>query len=71
MSFNPSDLGDLRSETKALHAGQVPDPTTNARAVPIYATTSYTFDDAAHAGFVMGDPVDHRPVPIGGQHSHR
>ena len=54
MSFNPNDLGDLRSETKALHAGQVPDPTTNARAVPIYATTSYTFDDAAHAARLFG-----------------
>ena len=35
--------------TLALHAGQTPDPTTHARAVPIYATTSYVFDDAAHA----------------------
>ncbi|HEX8939220.1 MAG TPA: homocysteine synthase [Candidatus Limnocylindrales bacterium] len=38
-----------RPETLALHAGQQPDPTTNSRAVPIYATTSYVFDDAAHA----------------------
>jgi len=38
-----------RPETLALHAGQQPDPATNARAVPIYATTSYVFDDAAHA----------------------
>ncbi|EFD55176.1 O-acetylhomoserine sulfhydrylase metC [Mycobacterium tuberculosis 02_1987] len=36
-------------ETKQIHAGQHPDPTTNARALPIYATTSYTFDDTAHA----------------------
>lgn len=28
--------------------GQTPDPTTNARAVPIYATTSYVFNDSAH-----------------------
>jgi len=35
--------------TMAVHAGQVPDPTTNARAVPIYATTSYVFDDTLHA----------------------
>ena len=54
MSFNPDHLGELHSETKALHAGQVPDPTTNARAVPIYATTSYTFDDAAHAARLFG-----------------
>jgi O-acetylhomoserine (thiol)-lyase len=35
--------------TRALHAGYSPDPTTNARAVPIYQTTSYTFDNSAHA----------------------
>jgi len=35
--------------TLALHAGQVKDPTTNARAVPIYATTSYLFNDTDHA----------------------
>ena len=54
MSFDPSALGALRPETKALHAGQVPDPATNARAVPIYATTSYVFDDAAHAARLFG-----------------
>lgn len=36
-------------ETLALHAGQSPDPTTGARAVPIYQTTSYVFNDAEHA----------------------
>jgi O-acetylhomoserine (thiol)-lyase len=36
-------------ETLALHAGQQPDPATGARAVPIYATTSYQFADADHA----------------------
>lgn len=35
--------------TLALHAGQIPDPTTNSRAVPIYQTSSYTFDSADHA----------------------
>lgn len=35
--------------TLAVHAGQIPDPTTKARAVPIYQTTSYVFDDADHA----------------------
>ena len=35
--------------TLAVHAGQAPDPTTKARAVPIYQTTSYAFDDADHA----------------------
>lgn len=36
-------------ETLALHAGQEADPATNARAVPIYQTTSYVFNDAEHA----------------------
>ena len=36
-------------ETLALHAGQTPDPTTGARAVPIYQTTSYVFKDSEHA----------------------
>jgi O-acetylhomoserine (thiol)-lyase len=36
-------------ETAALHAGQVPDPVTGARAVPIYQTTSYVFRDTEHA----------------------
>ncbi len=36
-------------ETLCLHAGQIPDPVTGARAVPIYQTTSYVFDDAEHA----------------------
>src|SRR5208337_4575443 len=36
--------------TIAVHGGQTPDPTTGARAVPIYQTTSYVFQDADHAG---------------------
>jgi O-acetylhomoserine (thiol)-lyase len=36
-------------ETRQIHAGQEPDPTTGARAVPIYQTTSYQFRDSAHA----------------------
>lgn len=38
-----------RPETIALHGGQVPDPTTGSRAVPIYQTTSYVFEDTRHA----------------------
>jgi O-acetylhomoserine (thiol)-lyase len=38
----------LRFETLQIHAGQEPAPGTNARAVPIYQTTSYTFDSAEH-----------------------
>jgi len=41
-------------ETLALHAGQESDPTTNARAVPIYQTTAYTFDSADHAADLFG-----------------
>jgi O-acetylhomoserine (thiol)-lyase len=39
----------LRFNTLAIHGGQEPDPATNARAVPIYQTTSYVFNDAEHA----------------------
>ncbi|HEY1767960.1 MAG TPA: homocysteine synthase [Terracidiphilus sp.] len=42
---NPQHLATL-----AVHAGQSPDPATGARAVPIYQTTSYLFQDADHAG---------------------
>jgi O-acetylhomoserine (thiol)-lyase len=38
-----------RFDTLSLHAGQVPDPTTGSRAVPIYSTTSYVFKDTDHA----------------------
>ena len=41
-------MSQHRFETLQLHAGQVPDPTTKSRAVPIYQTTSYTFDNAEH-----------------------
>ncbi len=40
---------DYGFETLCLHAGQVPDAATGARAVPIYQTTSYVFDDTDHA----------------------
>ncbi len=43
-----------RFETLQLHAGQVPDPATNARAVPIYQTTSYVFNNANHAAALFG-----------------
>ena len=41
-------------ETIALRAGQVPDPVTKSRAVPLYQTTSYVFDDADHAARLFG-----------------
>lgn len=49
-----SDTPTYRAETLALHAGQEVDPTTKSRAVPIYQTTSYVFDDADHAARLFG-----------------
>jgi cystathionine beta-lyase/cystathionine gamma-synthase len=41
-------MAEQRFETLQLHAGQVIDPTTKARAVPIYQTTSFAFDSCKH-----------------------
>jgi O-acetylhomoserine (thiol)-lyase len=41
-------------ETKQIHAGQTPDGTTHARALPIYQTTSFTFDSTEHAANLFG-----------------
>ena len=46
---NNGQQRQYKFETLQLHAGQVPDPATNSRAVPIYQTTSYTFNDTEHA----------------------
>src|SRR5574340_1451936 len=40
-------------DTLSVHAGQRPDPTTGARAVPIYQTTSFIFDDTDHAAHLF------------------
>jgi len=45
---------NYRFETLQLHAGQVVDPTTKSRAVPIYQTTSYVFDNSEHASNLFG-----------------
>ena len=44
--------------TRQLHAGQIPDPTTGSRAVPIYHTTSYQFKNTEHAAnlFALSEP---------------
>ena len=42
-------------ETLCLHAGQIPDPATGARAAPIYQTTSFVFDSADHAASLFKD----------------
>lgn len=44
----PQDEWLQKFETLQLHAGQTPDPATKSRAVPIYQTTSFTFNDSAH-----------------------
>ena len=51
MSNEPSNWG---FETAQIHAGATPDPTTNARAVPIYQTTAYTFNSTQHAANLFG-----------------
>lgn len=45
----PEMTNNLGFETRQIHAGQEPDPTTGARAVPVYRTTSYVFRGAQHA----------------------
>lgn len=49
-----SEEKKYRFDTLAVHAGQQPDPATNARAVPIYQTTSYVFNDTEHAANLFG-----------------
>jgi O-acetylhomoserine (thiol)-lyase len=51
-------LENLRLESLAVHGGQEPDPTTGSRAVPIYQTTSYNFQDTGHAQrlFALEEP---------------
>ncbi len=44
-----ADAADWQFETKQIHSGAAPDPVTNARATPIYQTTSYVFNNAEHA----------------------
>src|SRR4249919_2658852 len=47
-------MSTLRFETLQLHAGQQIDPATKSRAVPIYQTTSYAFDNSEHAANLFG-----------------
>lgn len=51
---NDKQQRNLHFETLQLHAGQEPDPATGSRAVPIYQTTSYEFDDTKHAADLFG-----------------
>lgn len=50
----PGDNWEQKFETLQLHAGQEPDPHTKARAVPIYQSTSFTFEDSAHGARLFG-----------------
>src|SRR3954462_5618748 len=47
-------IDSLQFETLQLHAGQEIDPTTKSRAVPIYQTTSYAFNNSQHAANLFG-----------------
>jgi O-acetylhomoserine (thiol)-lyase len=49
-----TDASSWGFETTQIHAGASPDPATNARAVPIYKTTAYTFNSAEHARNLFG-----------------
>ena len=54
MTDSAEKAPQLGFETRALHAGQVADPTTGSRAVPIYQTTSYVFNSTEHAANLFG-----------------
>jgi len=55
---NPTPDRTFGFSTRQLHAGQRPDPATHARAVPLYQTSSYTFDSTQHAAdlFALKEP---------------
>jgi O-acetylhomoserine (thiol)-lyase len=53
----------MKLETLAVHAGYSPEPTTKAVAVPIYQTSSYSFDDTQHG-------ADLFDLKVAGQHLH-
>ena len=66
-------MADYKFDTIQLHAGQErPDPATDARAVPIYATTSYVFHDCADAAARFGLQAEGNIYGIGAERrSHR
>jgi O-acetylhomoserine (thiol)-lyase len=49
-----TEMTEWGFETRQIHAGTAPDPATNARAIPIYQTTSYVFRDTEHAANLFG-----------------
>src|SRR3982751_5063091 len=54
MADNNAPARELGFATKSLHAGHTPDASSHARAVPIYQTTSFTFDNSEHAAALFG-----------------
>ena len=54
----PDNQSEMKIETLCLHAGQVPDPVTQSRGVPVYRTSSYQFMDTEHAAnlFALKEP---------------
>ncbi|WP_280179733.1 PLP-dependent transferase, partial [Nocardia cyriacigeorgica] len=53
-AITPDPTASWSFETKQIHAGQAPDASTGARALPIYQTTSYAFRDTDHAAALFG-----------------
>lgn len=53
-SRKPFDVTGTAFETRQIHAGQVPDPATGSRALPLYQTTAYQFRDTDHAANLFG-----------------
>lgn len=53
MSVGNLNLSELGFDTLQLHAGQAPDSATNARAVPIYQSTSFVFNSSEHAANLL------------------
>ena len=53
-SRKPFDVSDAAFETRQIHAGQLPDPVTGSRALPLYQTTAYQFRDTDHAANLFG-----------------
>ena len=54
-------------ETRQIHAGTSPDPTTGARALPIYATTAYQFRDSQHVAELLRPRRERRRRPAPAQ----
>ena len=62
---------NYKFETIALHGGQVPDPTTGARAVPVYRTTAYQFENTEHAANLFAlKELGNMTCPGNSRHRH-